>query len=155
MGVCLSLHFSLSRIPQTLECKANAHTHSKRRHRAKSVRYLLHVEKAWVNFLWQQKEASVCTAFNNELKCNSGHVTQMKAEMPSVVFFFLYFMRFIWHCWHILLKKNVDWFVWGLTKYDVFDSVPDVIRATGKSEIWDETVRLYYRQAQASYFTYR
>ncbi len=43
----------------------------------------MHVENACVNFLWQQKEASVCTAFNNELKGNSGHVTQIKAEMPT------------------------------------------------------------------------
>lgn len=106
MGVCLStLSFSLSRIPQTLECKANTHTHSKRRHRAKSVRYLLHVEKAWVNFLWQQKEASVCTAFNNELKGNLGHVTQMKAEMPSVVFFL--------HCIHAIHLALLTYFAQG------------------------------------------
>lgn len=64
----------------------HTHTHSSR-HGMKSVRCLLCVEKACVNFLWPQKEASVCTAFNNELKGNSGHVTQMKEEMPSVVFF--------------------------------------------------------------------
>lgn len=77
-------------IPLSLSSNAGVqskHTHSKRRHRVKSVRYLLHAVKACVNFLWRQKEASVCTAFNNELKGNSGHVTQMKAEMPSVIFF--------------------------------------------------------------------
>ncbi len=58
----------------------------------------MHVENACVNFLWQQKEASVCTAFNNELKGNSGHVTQIKAEMPSDFSSITVFTRFIWHC---------------------------------------------------------
>lgn len=85
VGVCLSvLHFCFTHIPQMLECKANTQIS---RQRAKSVSYLLCVEKACVNFLWQQKEASVRIAFNNELKGNLGHVSQMKAEMPSVVFF--------------------------------------------------------------------
>lgn len=65
----------------------------------------MHLENACVNFLWQQKEASVCTAFNNELKGNSGHATQMKAEMPSVVFFL--------HCIHAIHLALLTYFAQG------------------------------------------
>lgn len=85
--VCLPCVFpSLIFLKRWSAKQTHTHIHSSR-HGMKSVRCLLCVEKACVNFLWPQKEASVCTAFNNELKGNSGHVTQMKEEMPSVVFF--------------------------------------------------------------------
>jgi len=63
------------------------HTHTQRQTFVEEceVRMCVCVEKACVNFLWQQKEASVCTAFNNELKGNSGHVTQMK-ERTALLF---------------------------------------------------------------------
>lgn len=79
MHICGYMFVYPVSIPQTIECKANTHSS---RYGVKNMRYLLCVEKACVNFLWQQKEASVCTAFNNELKGNLGHVTQMKEEMP-------------------------------------------------------------------------
>lgn len=125
VGVCLStLHLSFTHIPQTMECKANTHSS---RHGVKSMRYLLCVEKACVNFLWQEKEASVCTAFNNELKGNSGHVTQMKEEMPSVVFFLhcicaihsallTYFAQ--GNCWLICWRLNKEWLIWWCARCD-------------------------------------
>lgn len=102
--------------------------------RAQSVRCLLCVEKACVNFLWQQnKSTTAYIAFNNLLKGKPGHVTGLKTKMPSVALIASTYLRYsLKHRWHASLKEIVDLFVRGLTKHDLFGSVADVAAATGE-----------------------